>query len=147
MMLRPSEAPAQPPVVARLSADWAQVAVVDGGTLRLRDSIVELDGILPAPRGQLCRRADGTDQDCGVAAANALAALVREAPMIDCRVHSHDALGRALAACDARGVELNRTLVAAGWARAARDQPALRALEAQARADRRGIWGGATSSP
>lgn len=142
LTMRPSEAPAQSPVIARLAADPSQVAVVDGGTLRLRDSVVRLDGIAPAARGALCRKPDGSEQDCGVAAANELASLVREAPMVDCRVHGLDAMGRALAVCDARGTELNRALVASGWARADHDQAALRTLEAEARAGRRGIWGG-----
>ncbi len=142
MMFRPSEAPAQQPVVSRLAADWSHVAVVDGGTLRLRDSVVRLDGIVPAERGAVCHHPDGSEQDCGVAAANVLAALVREAPLVDCAVHGHDALGRALAVCDARGMQLNRALVLAGWARAERDEPGLRTAEQQARTERLGLWGG-----
>ncbi|MDR3535292.1 MAG: thermonuclease family protein [Acetobacteraceae bacterium] len=141
MMLRPSEAPAQQPVVSRIAADWSQVAVVDGGTLRLRDNVVRLDGIVPAQRGAVCHHLDGTEQDCGAAAANVLAALVREAPLVDCAVRGHDTMGRALAVCDARGMQLNRALVLAGWARAERDEPALRTAEEQARTERLGLWG------
>jgi len=40
--------------------------------------------------------------------------------------------------CEAGGTELNRALVAAGWARA--DIPGLGAVEATARAGRLGLW-------
>ena len=56
-------------------------------------------------------------QDCGAAATNALAAMVREAP-VTCRVTGVDGLGRPFAVCQASGTELNRAVVAAGWARA-----------------------------
>lgn len=141
LALRPSEAPAQPPVIGQLAADPAQVAVVDGGTLRFPDVVVRLDGIAPAPRGETCR--DGAAAvDCGAAAANLLARLMRDAPRLACQVHGHDGMGRALATCTARGTDLNRALVQAGWARATAQRPRLLAAEQQARSEHLGIWGG-----
>lgn len=140
VVLSPSSAPAQPPVISRLAAAPSEIAILDGGTMRMRDSVIRLDGITPALRGQDCRRPNGSTQDCGVAAANALAAMVRDAPVVECRVHGQDAKGRALAFCNARGTELNQALVLAGWAHANPDQRALRTDEARARADRRGLW-------
>ena len=90
--------------------------MVDGGTLRLRDRVVRLQGVEPPPRGTACGD-DGAGEDCGAAATNALAALVREAP-VACRVTGADGLGRPYAVCQASGTELNRAVVAAGWARA-----------------------------
>ncbi len=116
--------------------------MVDGGTLRVRDSVVRLDGIAPPARGEVCHRADGSAQDCGVAAANELAALVHKAPQVDCQVRAHDAMGRALAVCDAQGKQLNHALVAAGWARVDGTQAALQPVQAEARAEKRGLWGG-----
>lgn len=141
LALRPSEAPAQPPVIGRLTVDPATVAVVDGGTLRLPDVVVRLDGIVPAPRGQTCH-VEGAPVDCGAAAANRLAALMRDAPRLECQVHGHDPSGRILATCAVRDAALNRALVQAGWARAADDRAGLREAESQARAARLGIWGG-----
>lgn len=138
--LRPSSAPAQPPVISRLTASPSEIAILDGATMRLRDRVIRLDGIRPALRGQDCRRPNGSMQDCGVAAVNALAAMVRDAPVVECRVHGHDPTGRALAFCSARGTDLNAGLVLAGWARANADQQALLAGEATARAGGRGIW-------
>jgi endonuclease YncB( thermonuclease family) len=113
----------------------AQVAVVDGGTLRLNDRVVRLSGVNPPTRGTTC----GTGEDCAAASANALAALVREAP-VACRVTGKDGLGRAFAVCETSGTELNQAVIAAGWARADDHHPTLRQAEATARAERRGAW-------
>jgi endonuclease YncB( thermonuclease family) len=88
-----------------LSTPPAQVAVIDGGTLRLGDRVVLLQGVAPPPRGVAC----GAQEDCGGAAANALAALVRDAA-VACRVTDVDSLGRPLAICQAGGKELNRAV-------------------------------------
>jgi endonuclease YncB( thermonuclease family) len=138
--LQPSQAPARPPAVGYLAADPAQVAVVDGGTLRLNDRVVRLAGIDPPARGETCHAPDGGGFDCGVAAANALAALVRDAP-VECNLRGHDGAGRPLAVCVSHGSDLNETLVAAGWARVEQAHSDLRSAEDQARAAKRGIWG------
>ena len=103
--------------------------MVDGGTLRLRDRVVRLQGVEPPPRGTTCGPRDGSGEDCGAAATNALAALVREAP-VACRITGEDRLGRPYGICQASGTELNRAVVAAGWARADRARPELKQAEA-----------------
>ena len=65
-------------------------------------------------------------QDCGAAATNALAAMVRELP-VACRVTGMDGLGRPFAVCQASGTELNSAVIAAGWARADTTEPELQA--------------------
>ena len=122
-----------------LDAQPAQVAVVDAGTLRVRDHVVRLLGVDPPARGATCRTNDGAGLDCGAVASNALAALVRETP-VACRLNGHDDLGRSFAVCDASGQELNRAVIAAGWARADRTRPALKRDEDAARTERRGLW-------
>jgi endonuclease YncB( thermonuclease family) len=117
-----------------MSAEPAQIAVVDGGTLRLGDRVVRLLGVEPPPRGTSCG-----SRDCGAAATDALAAMVREAP-VACRITGLDPLGRPYAICQARGTELNSATIAAGWARADTAQPELRQAEQTARAERRGVW-------
>jgi len=140
LFIRPSSAPTQPPVTTRLTALPSEIAILDGGTMRVRDSVIRLAGITPVLRGQECRGGNGATQDCGVAAANALAAMVRNAATVECRVHGQDPMGRALAVCSARGTELNQALVRAGWARADPDRGAMQATEAEARAANRGLW-------
>jgi endonuclease YncB( thermonuclease family) len=118
----------------QLSAAPEQVAVIDSGTLRLGDRVVRLRGVEP-PSHTTC-----ADQDCGAAAANALAAMVRDTPVV-CGVSGTDGLGRPYAVCQAGGTELNRAVIAAGWGRAADDLPDLERAEYMARADNRGVWG------
>ena len=101
--------------------------MIDGGTLRLRDRVVLLQGVEPPSR----------DTASGAAAANALAALVREAP-VACHVTGTDELGRPYAICRASGNELNHAIVAAGWAQA--DSPELRAVEDAAKTEHLDIW-------
>jgi endonuclease YncB( thermonuclease family) len=134
-----------PPAAGQLAADPGQIAVVDADTLRLSDRVVRLSGIAVPRRGQTCRDGKGQDFDCGVAAANALEALVRETP-VDCKLNGADGMGRALAVCEAGGRELNRALVDAGWARADRSSPALKAAESTARSERRGLWASGENS-
>ncbi len=135
---RESAAPLPSPA-EELSALPAQVAVVDGGTLRLRDRVVLLRGIRPPPRGMACGPEDGSSQDCAAAATNALATMVRDAS-VACRVTGADGLGRPTAICLAGGTELNRAVVAAGWARVDGAVPELRQAESAARAGRLGVW-------
>ena len=125
------------PPSAELSAEPAQVAVVDGGTLRLRDRVVRLEGVEPPPRGTTCGPRDGPAEDCAAAATNALAALV--ARRVACRITDEDRLGRPSGICQASGTELNRALVAAGWARADRARTELKQAEAAARASNIGV--------
>lgn len=115
------------------------VAVVDGGTLRLAARVVRLQGVAAPVRGRPCHGADGRAFDCGGAAAEGLAGLVRDRA-VSCRLVGHDAAGRAQAVCAAGGTELNRAIIAAGFARAEPGEPALDAAEAEARAARRGLW-------
>jgi endonuclease YncB( thermonuclease family) len=117
-----------------LSAQPTQVAVVDGGTLRLDDRVVRLLGVEPPARGTSC-----ADQDCGAAATNALAAMVQGVPVV-CRVTGMDGLGRPFGICQVDGTELNRSVISAGWARADTTEPTLQQAEQAARAEHRGIW-------
>jgi endonuclease YncB( thermonuclease family) len=134
-----------PAPAGQVAAEPAQIAVVDADTLRLSDRVVRLSGISVPARGETCRDAQGQNFDCGVAAANALAALVREAP-VDCQLRGADGMGRAFAVCEAGGRELNRALVDAGWARADNSSPALEAAETTARDQRRGLWASGENS-
>ncbi len=128
-----------------LDAQPAQVAVVDAGTLRLQDHVVRLLGVDPPVRGTTCQASDGKGFDCGAAATNALAALVRETP-VACKLNGHDEIGRPFAVCQASGTELNRAVIAAGYARADRAQPALKREEDIARTEHRGLWATAHSA-
>jgi endonuclease YncB( thermonuclease family) len=137
LFVRSSEAPARAPDSSHISAPAATLAVVDGDTLRLGEQVVRLAGITAPARGSVCRGAEQGDVDCGAAAANALASLVRGSP-VDCTIHGHDNEGRPVGTCLAGTTPLSETLVLNGWARA--ETADLRIPETTARTAGRGIW-------
>ena len=122
-----------------VSAEAAQVAVVDGGTLRLRDRVVRLFGVTAPERGAPCKDSRGGQLDCGAEATNALAGLVRSQP-VACQVEGSDRLGRAVALCAVGGHDISLALVEGGYARANGGSPSLKTAESAARAGRRGLW-------
>jgi endonuclease YncB( thermonuclease family) len=128
-----------PRLAGQLDADAPLVAVVDGQTLRLRESVIRLHGVVAPTRGQECSGSDGTRFDCGAAASEALAALVR-GHAVACRLDGRDSAGFPQGNCEAAGVSLNRAVVASGWARADSHASDLAAEEASARAQHLGIW-------
>jgi endonuclease YncB( thermonuclease family) len=131
-----------------VSARAADIRVLDGETLRLGDRVIRLHALQVPERGQAaCRDGGGRAADCGAAAAAALAALVATRD-VACRIHGEDRHGRALGTCEAGGVEVNASLVAAGWALADGTRaPALAAIEAAARQGARGFWAAAAPAP
>lgn len=133
----PSDLFGRVPVLSgMIDADSPQVAVVDGGTLRLRETVVRLQGIDAPARGQFCG-GDTARFDCGASATQALAALVRS-HAVNCKLSGRDPAGFPQARCESGGADLNRALVAAGWARAG--TPEFAEVEAIARSQRLGIW-------
>jgi len=93
-----------PAVAGTITADAQQVAVIDGDTLRLRETVIRLRGIDAPPRGRVCHQPRGADFDCGVAAAEALAGMVR-ARQVACRLPP-ERTGRQ---------RLPRRIVRVGW--------------------------------
>lgn len=126
-----------PAEAERLVANAERVAVVDGNTLRLADRVVRLAGVVPPARGETCQARDGSAFDCGIAATNALAAMLRHGT-VDCTTVGTDRHGRPRAACSTGGASLNQAVVAQGWARASDDT--LLAAEQSARARQLGLW-------
>ena len=127
-----------------LTAEASEVRVVDGGTLRLGERVVRLDGLEAPVRGEACADAAGRGFDCGAAAADRLARLVADRSL-SCRLHGHDRLHRAVGTCEAGGAELNAALVSGGWAVASSDD--LSKAEDAARASGRGFWTGGAVPP
>ncbi|MXO75758.1 thermonuclease family protein [Altererythrobacter aerius] len=113
--------------------------VVDGDTLRIGDTKVRLFGIDAPEISQQCTR-QGASWACGEASARQLRSLV-EGQQVACLVRGLDNYGRSVAVCSARAMELNRTMVAAGWAVAFRNYSSdYVADEVRAKAGRAGIW-------
>ncbi len=135
-----------PPGPSTLAAPPSQVAVIDGATLRLAETVVRLKGVQAPARGLTCRAADGSRLDCGEQAAAVLAGLVR-ARIVTCQVAGRDVAGRPLVGCEAGGEYLNRAVVASGWARSFGGDDVLNVAESQARSRHQGLWSGPTLEP
>jgi endonuclease YncB( thermonuclease family) len=132
-------------LAAPVAAEEARIT--DGDTLRLGAISVRLFGVDAPEDGQRCAGADGTDWDCGDAAAARLAELAAAGP-VRCEPRDVDRYGRLVSICTAAGVDLGGRLVAEGLARAyARYSDAYLEVEADARAARRGLWAGAAEAP
>jgi endonuclease YncB( thermonuclease family) len=129
-----------PPSPSRLTAAAGAVAVIDGETLLLDGRVVRLLGVDAPDRGDRC----ANHQDCGGAAAAALADLVRDR-RVECALTGHDSAGRPFADCEADGTDLSHAIVASGWARARPGAPGLADLELRARQQRTGLWADATA--
>lgn len=138
-----------------LMAGPAQVEVVDGDTLRLRDTVIRLLGVTAPARGAGCgvagrgageRGVEGRGVDCGQAATVILAGLVSHGP-VECRLAGSDDHGRPLGTCRSGGVEINSAVVESGWAVADPGQPALDRAERSAQAQRRGLWAQSLTRP
>ncbi len=127
-----------------IRAQATDVAVIDGNTLRLQETVIRLQGVAAPPRGFSCRKADGASFDCGAAAVAALADLVRGRAIL-CHIAGRDVSGLTQGMCEAGDTDINRRLVADGWARARADTPAFTPEENRARSDQRGLWRGGAS--
>jgi len=124
-----------------------RAVVVDGDTLALGAETLRLFGIDAPEAGQICTDGAGRDYDCGAAATRALEAMVAGG-RIDCSGDGRDRYGRLIAICRRDGRDLNREMVAAGWARAfLRYSGAYAAEESGAASARRGLWAGGFEAP
>jgi hypothetical protein len=107
---------------------------------------VRLFGIDAPELTQSCTRA-GRPWTCGAAASQQLSKLVAGKP-VSCIATGLDRHGRTVARCTAGGVDLNRAMVAAGYAVAYRRYSmAYVSAEESARVARRGIWSGTFEQP
>jgi endonuclease YncB( thermonuclease family) len=115
--------------------------VIDGDTIILEGEHMRLIGIDAPELAQACDE-DGRTIACGRRARRALETIA-QAPF-DCRGGGHDIYGRRLVSCSAAGRDVASRLVADGQAVA---EGCCRAEEAEARAQRRGIWAGSFERP
>lgn len=126
-------------IATTISAESPQVAVIDGDTLRLRDTLIRLQGINAPTRGKICQQPGGAEFDCGEASGRALAALVR-GRAVSCQIDRRDRRGFAQAHCDAGGIDLGRAMVSSGWATASPAISELVIAETEARQHGLGLW-------
>lgn len=123
------------------------VHVIDGDSLSVRHGdgtlTIRLTGIDAAEYRQDCERADASRWSCGREARAMLERLAGRGPL-HCEVAAKDHYDRTLAACRTRpfpdGIDLGAEMVRLGGAVVTGD--AYMVEEAEAQANRRGIWQG-----
>ena len=130
-----------------LAPERGTFTAIDGDSLRKGQQEYRLHGIDAPELNQACRRADGTEYPCGRAARDHLRGLVRKGPL-DCAIRETDRYGRLVADCRSGEIDINRDMVASGWAIAYRRHGTSHSRsEADAKAARRGIWQGEFETP
>ncbi len=112
---------------------------VDGDSLTVEGAQVRLHGIDAPELDQPCRL-DNETWSCGRDSKEQLQALLAVGT-VTCTGDERDVYGRLLAICQVGQFDINRTMVAEGWATAYRNYcDAYVADETRARAARQGIW-------
>ncbi|MGI9514242.1 MAG: thermonuclease family protein [Anderseniella sp.] len=121
--------------------------VIDGDSLRPADELhdIRLQGIDAPEIGQRCRDKAGRDYDCGRKARAHLKAIVAGRD-VRCRTMDVDRYQRSISICHAGDTELNRQMVADGWAVAYR-LPAYVEPERGAKTAGIGLWQGEFDEP
>jgi endonuclease YncB( thermonuclease family) len=118
----------------------------DGDSLMVGDREVRLFGIDAPEWDQNCTR-DGRDWACGQVAASELERLVT-GKYVSCVAVNADVYGRTVSQCTVDGIDVNRAMVARGYAVAYRHySTAYVSAEESAKVNRRGIWAGTFEMP
>jgi endonuclease YncB( thermonuclease family) len=122
-------------------------SVIDGDTIEIHGTRIRLFGIDAPESSQLCVRPTGERWRCGQQASFALADRIGRA-IVRCEERDIDRYQRIVAVCFKDAEDLNRWLVANGWAvayrRYSRDYVA---DEDTARQNRTNIWSGEFDMP
>ena len=92
-----------------------KVRVTDGDSIYVGGVEVRLYGIDAPERDQTCETPEGATWDCGAHVRQVLIDRY-QGRMARCTVEGLDRYGRTLGVCEVGGVNINRELVADGWA-------------------------------
>ncbi len=121
--------------------------IVDGDTIAFGGEVIRLHGIDAPEQEQNCLDASGGDYRCGEVATTALTDLMAGGD-ISCSGDERDRYGRLIAICRRGDREINRAMVASGWARAyLRFSSDYAADERDAEQAHRGLWAGSFEAP
>lgn len=120
-------------------------SVIDGDTIEIHDTRIRLHGIDAPESRRECTRGNGTNWRCGQQAALAISDRIGRST-IRCEPHGRDRYGRAI--CIWGTEDLNRWIVASGWAVAYRKYALDYVVdEEQARLAKVGLWVGTFDMP
>ena len=122
-------------------------SVVDGDTIEIHGQRIRLHGIDAPESRQECSRSDGTSWRCGQQAALALSDRIG-CSVVHCDARGRDRYGRIISVCLKDNEDLNRWMVANGWAVAYRKYALdYVADEERAHLAKAGIWSGTFEMP
>ena len=125
---------------------WSNVTAIDGDSLRAANEEIRLVGIDAPELFQTCRDERGGEWACGREAHALLRAFLSHG-RVECAAASKDRYGRTLAICSAGPViDVGEAMVRAGYA-VDFMSGGYRGAEAEARAEKRGIWRGTFERP
>ncbi len=125
------------------------VRLSDGDSFALGRERYRLQGIDAPELHQQCKDAAGRDWPCGTRARSELRRIIGTDP-VQCRTVTTDRYGRNIAVCQAGGRDIAEEMVRAGFATASDRRGAYNpyaAAQAEARADKRGLWAGTFEAP
>ena len=136
--------------LAAFSASEALAAnyyVTDGDTLHIGNTTIRLQGIDAPESGQLCKGVRSGKYPCGARARQALQNYLSLGP-VRCKQLTTDRYGRAVGYCFAGTVNVNKAMVANGYARAfVKYSTEFVADERKAKSLKRGFWIGQWQAP
>lgn len=127
-----------------------RASVIDGDTIEIHGERIRLNGIDAPESDQACEDGDGKAYRCGARAADILDRFLKASSPTRCDFVERDQYGRFVGDCfRADGASVQAALVRNGWAM---DWPrysggAYAAAEAEARAERLGMWAGTFQPP
>ena len=121
--------------------------VIDGDTMAIGKIRIRLYGIDAPEAKQSCLRPGNAIYLCGAEATKILRSVTRDQE-VRCKPKDQDRYGRVVAICWAGPIDLNRMMVAQGWAVAYRHYSERYVQEEDAaRRGRLGIWSGKFELP
>lgn len=122
-------------------------SIIDGDTIEVHGQRIRLHGIDAPESRQECTRSENTTWRCGQEAALALSDRIGRA-IVRCDPRDRDRYGRIIAICFKGSENLNRWMVANGWAVAYRKYSmGYISDEERAKRARLGIWSGSFEMP
>lgn len=136
-----------PAAVIKSHMITGRASVIDGDTIEIHGRRIRLAGIDSPESAQYCAR-EGKGWLCGKDAAFALADLI-DGKLVQCNPAGLDQYKRTIATCYQGKIQLNRWMVAQGWALDFERYSHGRYADAQAEAKgaERGLWQGSFIPP